>query len=85
MRGFALESPSRQPPPACGDGGGGSFLPSFLQREGCLIQAQARTVVKRRKKTSDSRMASSSIVPARRADKSDGTKGQGEVLLPEVR
>lgn len=41
-----------------------SRVPSFLQREGCLIQAQARTVVKSRKKTSDSRMASSSIVPA---------------------
>lgn len=40
-----------------------SRVPSFLQRDGCLIQAQARTVVKSRKRTSDSRMASSSIAP----------------------
>lgn len=65
-----------------GWGGGGSFLPSFLQREGCLIQAQARTVVKSRKKTSDSKMTSSSIVPARTADKKDGTKGQAGRASP---
>lgn len=80
--GFALEHPSCQPPPPCGDRGGGSVLPSFLQREGCLIQAQARTVVKSRKKTSDSRIASRSIVPARTADKRDGTKGQGRGVSP---
>lgn len=39
-------------------------------------------VVKSRKKTSDSRMASSIIVPARTADKRDGTKGQGGGASP---
>lgn len=63
---------------------GGSFLPSFLQREGCLIQAQARTVVKSKKRTSDSRMASSSIVPARTAGKGMAPKDKGEEILPEV-
>lgn len=60
----------------------GGSLPSFLQREGCLIQAQARMVVKSRKKTSDSRMASSIIVPARTADKRDSTRGQGGGASP---
>lgn len=54
-----------------------SFLPSFLQREGCLIQVQARVVLKSRRQTSGSRTASSSIVPARKADKSEDTREQG--------
>lgn len=40
------------------------FLPSFLQREEWLFQVQAMRVVRSRKETRGSRMASTSIVPA---------------------
>ena len=45
------------------------FLPSFLQRGGWFFQVQARMVVMSIKKTSGSTMASTSIVPARAANR----------------
>lgn len=48
---------------------GQKVLPSFLQREGWLFQVQARMVARSRKETSGSRMASTSMVPARTADR----------------
>lgn len=58
----------------------GPFLPSFLQREGWLFQVQARTVVRNSRETSGSMMASTSIVPARAADRRGmrTRKGRGE-------
>jgi hypothetical protein len=61
--GFALEYPSLRV-----ETGAGSFLPSFLQREGWLFQAQARLVARSRK-ASGSRMASN-IIPVGTANRS---------------
>lgn len=46
-----------------------SFLPSFLQREGWFFQVQARTVVRKRKEASGSRIASTITVPGGIADR----------------
>lgn len=52
------------------------FLPSFLQRDGWLFQVQARMVERKSRETRGSRMASTSIVPARTANRRQHNGGR---------